>query len=218
VQQQQAALQQQRRVVRQQRLSAARQQQLIAQQQQRAARYEQRLWRSQELARQRAALLQQQRRMAAYQYQQQYLQRLRQQQAWLDRQYDYSSDPYFYTAPTYRYSRGGRYYETNQYGADLLRRALDSGYEEGYRSGEADRLDHWRSDYRDSWGYQDANYGFSGLYIDPEEYNHYFREGFRRGYEDGYGRQSRYGRQGGDGNLLLLAEVLLQLLDLRSLG
>ena len=59
--------------------------------------------------------------MAQYRFQQEYLERLRQQQVFLenDRHHDYDRDPYFYTAPIYRYNRGGRYYETNQYGADL---------------------------------------------------------------------------------------------------
>ena len=35
--------------------------------------------------------------------------------------YDYDRDPYFYTAPNWRYSRGGKRYETNYYGADVLR-------------------------------------------------------------------------------------------------
>ena len=33
---------------------------------------------------------------------------------------DYYGDPYFYTASNYRYNGGGVYYETNQYGANLL--------------------------------------------------------------------------------------------------
>jgi gentisate 1,2-dioxygenase len=34
--------------------------------------------------------------------------------------YNYSGDPYYYTAPTYSYSRAGQYYKTNEYGANLL--------------------------------------------------------------------------------------------------
>jgi hypothetical protein len=45
-------------------------------------------------------------------------------------------------------------------------------------------------DYRDCYAYQDANFGYDGYYEDQGAYNHYFREGFRRGYEDGY--YSRY--------------------------
>ena len=32
-----------------------------------------------------------------------------------DRDHDYDRDPYFYSAPIYRYHRGHRYYETNQH-------------------------------------------------------------------------------------------------------
>jgi hypothetical protein len=41
----------------------------------------------------------------------------------------------------YRYSRGGSYYETNRYGAQMLRRAVNNGYEEGFWAGQADRED-----------------------------------------------------------------------------
>ena len=76
----------------------------------------------------------------------------------------------------------GRSYSTNQYGADYVRLAVNNGYEEGFYAGQADREDRWtRGSYRDSYGYQDANYGYNGRYIDQPQYNHYFREGFRRG-------------------------------------
>ena len=65
--------------------------------------------------------------------------------------HDYNNDPYFYTASNYRYLRGGRYYETNQYGANMLREAVNNGYQEGYYAGQADRQDRWRSDYQGSY-------------------------------------------------------------------
>ena len=77
--------------------------------------------------------------------------------------HDYDNDPYFYTAPVYRYNRGGAYYETNQYGADSLRQAVNLGYQEGFRAGAADREDNWRPDYRNSFAYQDATYGYYTL-------------------------------------------------------
>jgi len=133
-----------------------------------------------------------------------------------ERDYDYDHDPYFYTAPTYRYSWGGRYYDTNQYGADLLRQALNNGYAEGFQAGQADRRDGWRFDYRDSYAYQDANYGYNGLYVDQPDYNYYFRQGFRRGYEDGYYSRYRYGVNSG-GTLNMVASVLSGILNLRAL-
>jgi hypothetical protein len=144
----------------QQRLSQAQQKQLINQQQRRVAQYRQHLEQQERLAQQNAAQLQQQRRMAQYRFQEQYLNRLRQQQIYLrDNRFDYDRDPYFYTPSIYRYNRGGRYYETNEYGAKILRQAVNHGYEEGLRAGRADRDDRWRSNYKDSYAYRDANFG-----------------------------------------------------------
>ncbi len=167
---------------------------------------------------QQSAQLQQEKRMAQYRFQQQYLERLRQQQIRIEneRNYNYSSDPYFYTPPSYRYLRSGRYYQTNQYGAELLRRAVNYGYEEGFRAGQADREDRWASSYRDSYAYRDANYGYNGFYVDRDDYNYYFREGFRRGYEDGYDSRHQYGSYS-NGNYSILGDILSSILNFESL-
>jgi hypothetical protein len=169
-------------------------------------------------AQERTALLQQQNRASQYRFQAEYLERLRQQQIRIrnDRDHDYDRDPYFYTAPIYRYQRGGSYYETNQYGADLLRQAVNYGYEQGFRAGQADQQDRWRSNYNDSYAYQDANYGYTGYYVDQDQYNYYFREGFRRGYEDGYGSRYQYGRYS-NGSYSVLDGILGQILGFQSL-
>jgi len=121
----------------------------------------------------------------------------------------------YYEAPyTYRYNRGGRYYQTNQYGAELLKRALNDGYEAGVRAGIADREDGWRYNYQDCYAYQDATYGYDGYYVDSSEYQHYFREGFRRGYEDGYYSRSNYGSYS-NGGYNLLGAILQQVLNLQ---
>jgi hypothetical protein len=99
----------------------------------------------------------------------------------------------------------------------MLRQAIRYGYDQGVRAGEADRLDGWRSDYRDNFAYQDAAYGYNGYYVSPGEYSYYFRQGFRRGYEDGYGRAARYGRMYG-GNYDILSTVLQAILNLQPLG
>jgi hypothetical protein len=164
---------------------------------------------------QRSALLQQQRRTAQYRFQQAYMERRRQQMFdWNARSYDYNSDPNFYSAADYRYSRGGRYYQINEYGADLLRQAVNYGYEEGFQAGQADREDQWRgASYQSSYAYQDANYGYNGYYVAQTEYSYYFREGFRRGYEDGYNSSSRYGSYS-NGNYSILTGILSQILNL----
>jgi hypothetical protein len=153
--------------------------------------------------------------MAQYRFQQQYLERRRQQILdWNARSYDYNNDPNFYSAADYRYSRGGRYYQINQYGADLLRQAVNYGYEEGFQAGQADREDQWRgASYQSSYAYQDANYGYNGYYVAQTEYSYYFREGFRRGYEDGYYSRSQYGTYS-NGNYSILSAILSQILNL----
>ena len=211
--QQQQAQQRQR-----QRLAPQDQQALIGQQQQRLAQYNQHLDQQQRLAQQQSAQLQQQNRRAQYRLQQQYVARLRQQQVRVQSQgrYNYGRDPYFYTPPSYRYSRGGRYYETNQYGVDLLRQAVNYGYDQGRRAGLADRQDRWQSNYEGSYAYQDANYGYTGFYVDRDDYNTYFREGFRRGYEDGYNGRYRYGRYV-NGRGTILGAVLATILNFESI-
>ena len=95
-------------------------------------------------AQQQTAELQRHNRRSQYRFQEDYLEHERQQQVTFrkDREHDYERDPYYYTAPSYRYYRGGTYYETNEYDANLLRQAVNHGYEEGFRTGEADRQDH----------------------------------------------------------------------------
>ena len=210
-QQQQDQGQQQKQ---QQRLSQQQQQKLISQQQQRVVQYRQHLEQQQALAQQNAVLLQQQKRIAQYRFQEQYLDRVRQQQIHLrDDRFDYARDPYFYTAPIYRYNRGGSYYETNEYGAKTLRQAVNYGYEEGFRAGKADRDDRWGSNYKDSYAYRDANFGYSGYYVDRSDYNYYFREGFRRGYDDGYNGRYQYGTYS-NGKYAILGNVLSVILNL----
>jgi flagellar biosynthesis/type III secretory pathway protein FliH len=158
--------------------------------------------------------LEQQRRTAQYRFQEEYLERERQQVN--VREPDYYRDPYYYSAPIYRYDRGGTYYEINEYGADLLRQAVNNGYQEGFEAGRADREDHWRADYRDSFAYRDANYGYNGYYLSQDDYNYYFREGFRRGYEDGYDSRYEYGRYN-DGHYSVLDQVLGSILNFQRL-
>ena len=143
---------------------------------------------------------------------------LRQQQARIqnDRHYNYGGDPYFYTPDSYRYSRDGRFYETNEYGARMLRQAVNFGYDQGFRAGRADRMDHWAFNYQTSYAYEDANYGYGGFYVDRADYNYYFRQGFSRGYNDGYYGRYRYGVYE-SGRYSVLGGVLSVVLDLQPL-
>ncbi len=155
--------------------------------------------------------------MAQYRFQQQYSERERQQEMNLrNDHHNYNSAPFFYTAANYRYRRGGRYYETNQYGANVLREAVNNGYQEGFLAGQADRQDRWRFNYQGSYAYQDANYGYGGYYVSQGDYNYYFRQGFQRGYEDGYYGRYQYGSYSG-GKYTILGAILGSILDMQSL-
>jgi hypothetical protein len=184
--------------------------------QQRATQYRQRLDQQVRISQQQAAQMQQQKRINEYRAQQQYLAQLRQQQLRLQTARNYSNDPYISAAPSYRYAYSGTTRETNQYGADVLRQAVNYGYQEGVRFGQADRQDGLQANYRNSFAYQDANYGYSGNYVDQSDYNYYFRQGYQRGYSDGYNSQSQYGTQL-NGSPSILATLLSSILGLTSL-
>jgi len=142
---------------------------------------------------QRAARLRQERRRAQYTAQQQYLANLRAQQQRLRAERAAVRERRVLVPPAYRYRRAGVYRETNTYGAQALRRAVQLGYQQGYRAGHADQDDRARFDYRENYAYQDANYGYEGLYVPQSDYDYYFREGFRRGYDDGFYSRDQYG-------------------------
>src|SRR5262245_1443772 len=163
--------------------------------------YKQNIALREEVAERDEQILRQQKRIAHLRFQEAYRQRLLQQRtALMNARYDYYNDPFYYTGPSYRYRRGGQYYTTNEIGIGVLKQALNQGYKEGYRAGRADREDRWRFDPRSSFAYQDANFGYDGRYVAQDEYNYYFREGFDRGYEDGYYGRRKYGSGGDDNN------------------
>jgi len=163
--------------------------------------YKQNIALREEVAERDEQILRQQKRIAHLRFQEAYRQRLLQQRtALMNARYDYYNDPFYYTGPSYRYRRGDQYYTTNDIGIGTLKQALNQGYKEGYRAGRADHEDRWRFDPRSSFAYQDANFGYDGRYVPQDEYNYYFREGFERGYEDGYYGRRKYGSGGDDNN------------------
>ena len=80
-------------------------------------------------------------------------------------------------------------------------------------AGQADREDGWSFSPNDAIGYEDASYGYDGYYVDMNEYQYYFREGFERGYEDGYYSRSQYGRYS-NGSANILGTILQTILNL----
>jgi len=185
---------------------------------QRLAKYAHYVDQQQKLHQIRLAQLQQKKRLAQYRYEQQYFARLLQLHKSNEkaRLQGYQNDPFFNTASDRRYKRGDAYYETNEYGITHLQQATQYGYAEGYQSGMADRQDRWNSGWQVSDPYQDAIYGYNGLYVDQEDYNYYFREGFRRGYEDGYNNRAQYGTVV-NGKYTLLDKILAAILPVEML-
>jgi hypothetical protein len=196
--------------------SAEEQQKRIADEQRRMDDYRRHLDDQARVAQQQAIQLQQARRVAQYRAQQEYAEQLEKQREQLRAERRYDNEPYVVAAPTYRYQFNGTYHETNQYGVDLLRQAVNYGYRRGYRAGAADREDHWRFDYMNSPEYREATYGYAGSYVDLDDYSYYFRQGFRRGYQDGYYSRFQYGSSS-NGTFSILANVLAGILNLRPI-
>ena len=113
----------------------------------------------------------------------------------------------------YRLYRGDQYYQTDQRGIDLIRRAIESGYQQGYRAGANDRRYGRVDNYRDESFYRSGNYGYQN-YVDLNQYQYYYREGFERGYRDGYYSETRYGSYSG-GKWSILGNILDGILNVR---
>lgn len=110
----------------------------------------------------------------------------------------------------YRILRDGIYYETDSRGADFLKHAVNSGYQEGYRAGRNDRFNQLISSYSNSDVYRKGNYGYQ-KYVDDKQYKYYFRQGFGRGYDDGF--KSLYENGTNDkGSVNILATILQTIL------
>jgi hypothetical protein len=190
----------------------------IEKQNKRMTRYENRLDRQVNVAERRQQELRQKSRQSHARFQEKYHARMLEQRQDLRNKYDHDlrNDPFFDAPPRYRYYRAGRYYHANQYVANVLRDAVDNGYEEGYLAGRADMEDGWRYGYKDCYAYEDATFGYTGYYVDLNEYRYYFREGFQRGYDDGYYNVYHYGRYE-DGKRKILADILSRILYLMPL-
>jgi hypothetical protein len=190
----------------------------IEKQHKRMSKYENRLDQQVNAAEHRQRKLEQQRRRSHVSFQKLYDERMRERRKDLRDKHDHDlrNDPFFDAPPKFRYFRGGRYYDVNRYVADVLRDAVDYGYEEGYLAGRADMEDGWRYNYQDCYAYEDATFGYTGYYVDMSEYRHYFREGFRHGYEDGYYSVYHYGRYE-EGRYRILADILARILYLMPL-
>lgn len=89
----------------------------------------------------------------------------------------------------YRIYRNGSYYNTDQRGADLLRQAVNQGYQQGFQAGRNDRDGRRNTSWSSSNVYRTGTMGYQS-YVNQSQYRYYFQQGFQRGYQDG--SNSRY--------------------------
>ncbi len=138
----------------------------------------------------------------------------------------------------YRVYRNGSYYNTDYRGAELLRQAVNSGYQQGFQAGRNDYGNRRRISYSNSNVYQSGTYGYQS-YVNQSQYQYYFRQGFQRGYQDGsnsryqnnngygqyndgYGQNNDYNNQqyqygsSNNGVLSILGSILGQILNIRQ--
>jgi flagellar biosynthesis/type III secretory pathway protein FliH len=114
----------------------------------------------------------------------------------------------------YRVYRNGSYYNTDQRGAELLRQAVNRGYQQGFQAGQADRRNRRNGSYNNSSIYRNGNYGWQN-YVDSRQYQYYFQQGFQRGYQDGYNSRQQYGSNN-NGGLNILGSILQGILNLQQ--
>jgi flagellar biosynthesis/type III secretory pathway protein FliH len=114
----------------------------------------------------------------------------------------------------YRVNRNGSYYNTDQRGAEMLRQAVNAGYQQGYRAGQQDRNGRRNSSWNNSSVYRSGTYGYQN-HVNRSQYQYYFQQGFQKGYQDGYNSQYRYGSNNG-GSLNILSTILNQVLNIQQ--
>ena len=118
------------------------------------------------------------------------------------------------TEARWRVRRSGRYYNVNQSQADILRQAVNAGYQQGYQAGRENRQNRRRSNYRTMSVYREGSYGYRSS-VDRNLYSYYFQQGFQRGYQDGYSSRFRYGREE-NGSVNILGNIVNSLLNLQK--
>lgn len=114
----------------------------------------------------------------------------------------------------YRVYRNGSYYQTDNRGAELLRRAVNAGYQQGFRAGQNDRNGRRGGNYNNNSIYRNGNYGYQS-YVDSRQYQYYFQQGFQRGYQDGYNSRNQYGTNN-NGSLNILGTILQGILNIQQ--
>jgi flagellar biosynthesis/type III secretory pathway protein FliH len=112
----------------------------------------------------------------------------------------------------YRVYRNGGYYNTDSRGANLLRQAVQAGYQQGFAAGRNDRNSRRGLNWNSSNVYRSGTYGWQN-YVDRGQYQYYFQQGFQRGYQDGYNSRYQYGSYN-NGSASILGSILNTILNI----
>jgi type II secretory pathway pseudopilin PulG len=104
-------------------------------------------------------------------------------------------------------------YQTDDRGVQILRQAVNSGYQQGFYAGQSGRRSR-NSSYNNLSAYRNGNYGYNS-YVNSSTYRYYFQQGFQRGYEDGYNSRYQYGYRS-NGGLNILGNILSGILNISS--
>lgn len=116
-----------------------------------------------------------------------------------------------YYQQRYRVYNNGGYYQTDERGAQMLRQAVNYGYQQGFNAGKYDAQRGYQYGYNAQDMYRSGAYGYQGN-VDRSQYRYYFQQGFQRGYQDGYNRQNRYGNNGRN----ILGSILNSILNIQQ--
>lgn len=113
----------------------------------------------------------------------------------------------------YRIYTNGEYYNVDNRGYNVLREAVNRGYQQGYNAGIRDRR-YGNYNYYGNSVYMSGTYGYSSA-VERNQYQYYFQQGFQRGYEDGFYSRNRYGVRTGNG-FNILGSVLNTILSVAN--
>lgn len=115
-----------------------------------------------------------------------------------------------YQRRMYRLNNQYGNYQTDERGIQILRDAVNRGYQQGYYAGQTGRRSR-NYNYQSLSAYRNGNYGYNS-YVNSRQYQYYFQQGFQRGYEDGYYSRNQYGYRS-NGGINILGSILSTILN-----
>jgi flagellar biosynthesis/type III secretory pathway protein FliH len=118
-----------------------------------------------------------------------------------------------YQRQMYRLNNQYGYYQTDERGIQILRDAVNRGYQQGYYAGQTGRRNR-NYNYNNVSIYRNGTYGYNS-YVNSNQYRYYFQQGFERGYQDGYNSRYQYGYRSNNG-VNILGSILSSILNFSS--